>query len=158
MKGMVKEGRTISSETEIDVLRRYSGWGGLGTYFNNESKENTELKELLTTEEYTEAVNSLNSAYYTPTEIIDELWNIIGKLGFEGGNILESSAGIGNILATIPDNINRKSNIEGVDDLISGNILKLLYPDAKINISLNQKTIQFKLGYFFLIILLFVVC
>lgn len=78
---------------------------------------------------------SLNSAYYTPASVIDTLWDAAEKLGFKGGNVLEGSAGIGSIIGSMPQSMSETSNIEAVEiDKVSGNILKLLYPDAKVNI------------------------
>ena len=126
----------VPTREQMQVLRKFSGWGGLGGYFNNEdSAEYKTLRELLSDEEFDAAANSINSAYYTPAHIIDTLWDVAAKLGFKGGNILEGSAGIGNIIGSMPVSISEKSNIEAVEiDPITGNILKLLYPDAKVNI------------------------
>lgn len=132
----------IPTREQMAVLRKYSGWGGMGTYFNNEdTQENKTLRELLTDEEYDAAVNSINSAYYTPAKVIDAMWDVAEKLGFKGGKILEGSAGIGNILGLMPQSISEQSNIEAVEiDSISGNILKLLYPDAKVHIQGFEET------------------
>lgn len=126
----------VPTREQMQVLRKFSGWGGLGGYFNNEdSAEYKTLRELLSDEEFDAAANSINSAYYTPAHIIDTLWDVAAKLGFKGGNILEGSAGIGNIIGSMPVSISENSNIEAVEiDPITGNILKLLYPDAKVNI------------------------
>lgn len=135
MRQLMNSGEQATKE-QMEVLRRYSGWGGMGTYFNNtDTEENKQLRELLTDEEYDAAANSGNSAYYTPAQITDSLWDIVEKLGFKGGNILEGSAGIGNILGAMPQSISEKSNIHAVEiDKTSGNILSLLYPDAKVDI------------------------
>ena len=135
MRQLMNSGEQPTRE-QMEILRRYSGWGGMGTYFNNtDTEENKQLRELLTDEEYDAAANSGNSAYYTPAQITDSLWDIVEKLGFKGGNILEGSAGIGNILGAMPQSISEKSNIHAVEiDKTSGNILSLLYPDAKVDI------------------------
>ena len=125
-----------ATKAQMETLRQYSGWGGLGTFFNNEfSPENKQLREVLSAEEYDAAVQSINSAYYTPATIIDTLWDVATKLGFEGGKILEGSAGIGNIIGSMPRSISEQSDIQAVEiDNVSGNILKLLYPDATVNV------------------------
>ena len=135
MHELQESGKSATKEQK-ETLRQYSGWGGLGTYFNNEfSAENKQLRELLSAEEYDAAVQSINSAYYTPATIIDTLWDIATKLGFEGGKILEGSAGIGNIIGSMPRSISEQSDIQAVEiDEVSGNILKLLYPDATVNV------------------------
>lgn len=135
MRKLNDSGITVPTREQMDVLRKYSGWGGLGTYFNNDSNENRTLRALLSAEEYQDASDSVRSAYYTPADVIDSLWDIAKRLGFRGGNILESSAGIGSILGYMPKSISDRSNIEGVEiDAVSGEILKLLYPDAKIHV------------------------
>lgn len=134
MKKLVDK-KAIPTEDEMKTLRKYSGWGGMGLYFNKTSDENATLREALDAEEYDAAVMSINSAYYTPASVIDTLWDAAEKLGFKGGNVLEGSAGIGSIIGSMPQSMNEKSSIEAVEiDKVSGNILKLLYPDAKVNV------------------------
>lgn len=136
MRLLNDEGIDAPTKDQMEVLRKYSGWGGMGTFFNDESlAENKQLRDLLSEEEYNDAVMSINSAYYTPAMVIDSLWDIAKAMGFKGGNVLEGSAGIGNIIGQMPKEMSSRSNIEAVEiDSISGNILKLLYPDAKVHI------------------------
>lgn len=135
LKELQTEGKQATKE-QMAVLRQFTGWGGLGGYFNNSySEENRELRSLLTGDEFDAAQLSINTAYYTPTEIIDTLWDVAAKLGFQGGKILEGSAGIGNILASIPKGMNDASQITAVElDNITGGILEQLYPDAQVYI------------------------
>lgn len=135
MKQLV-EREQKASKADMATLRQFSGWGGLGTYFNNEySPEYKQLKDLLTDEEMQDARLSINSAYYTPAPIIDGLWDIAKRMGFEGGKVLEGSAGIGNIIGLMPKGMSENSEITAVEiDSITGNILKLLYPDATVHI------------------------
>lgn len=135
MKELTTEERP-ATRGEMEVLRKYTGWGGLGTFFNNRySKEYRELSSILTPEELQSAEYSINTAYFTPSGIIDTLWDIAKRLGFKGGNILEGSAGIGNMLASMPKSISENSDISAVElDTITGNMLKLLYPDADVQI------------------------
>ena len=133
-KKLSEEGRTPTKE-EQKVLASYSGWGGLGQYFNNGLYRAT-LIDKLGKEGFDSAAMSVNSAYYTPFPIINSLWAAAHQLGFRGGNILESSAGIGNILAALPEGANRVSTIHAVEiDELSGNILDMLYPDAKVDVA-----------------------
>lgn len=129
------------------VLRKFSGWGGLGKAFTQSSwgwGEDTppkKLRKLLGNEAYQQAVMSANSSFYTPTHIIDSLWDIATQLGFKGGNILEGSAGIGNILAQMPTEISDRSDIHAVEiDNTAGGILSLLYPDAQVDIQGFEQT------------------
>lgn len=136
------ENRQATTE-EQDILSKYSGWGGLGTYFDkNDSPWNKNaLNRILTAEEYQSAELSRNSAYYTPDYVCDALWNIASSLGFKGGNILEGSAGTGKILSRIPEDINANSDIQAVEiDDITGRILSNLYPNANVNIQGFQAT------------------
>ena len=92
LKELQNEGKQATKE-QMAVLRQFTGWGGLGGYFNNSySEDYRELRSLLTDEEFDAAQLSINTAYYTPTEIIDTLWDVAGRLGFTGGKILEGSA------------------------------------------------------------------
>lgn len=144
-KKLLSSGATATSK-EMEVLRRYSGWGGLGAAFNEGSAWapnpiNKRLREMLTPEEYEAAVMSRNSAYYTPAPVIDAMWDIAKALGFKGGNIVEGSAGIGNIIGLIPTEISERSNIHAVEiDDTTGGILSLLYPDAKVEVQGFEKT------------------
>ena len=132
---------------QMAVLRKFSGWGGLGKAFTQSSwglGEDTppkKLRKLLGNEAYQQAVMSANSSFYTPTHIIDSLWDIATQLGFKGGNILEGSAGIGNILAQMPVEISDRSDIHAVEiDNTAGGILSLLYPDAQVDIQGFEQT------------------
>ena len=131
---------------EMAILRRYSGWGGLGSAFNegntySPNPINKRLRELLTPEEYDAAVMSRNSAYYTPAPVIDAMWDIAKALGFNGGNIVEGSAGIGNIIGLMPTDISERSRVHAVEvEPLTGGILSLLYPDAKVEIQGFEQT------------------
>lgn len=132
---------------QMAVLSKFSGWGGLGKAFNQSSwgwGEDTppkKLRKLLGNEAYQQAVMSANSSFYTPTHIIDSLWDIATQLGFKGGTILEGSAGIGNILAQMPTEISDRSDIHAVEiDNTAGGILSLLYPDAQVDIQGFEQT------------------
>lgn len=133
LKELQDSGKQATKE-QMAVLRQYTGWGGLGSYFNNTySPEYRELKSLLSDEEMQAAAMSGNTAFYTPVEVIDTMWDIAKRLGFEGGNVLEGSAGIGNILASMPKGISEHSAITAVElDSTTGGILELLYPDANV--------------------------
>ncbi len=143
MRQLVDEDVENPTQEQKAVLRQYSGWGGMGTYFNDATTaEYRELMDLLSEEEMNDARLSINSAYYTPATVIDTLWDIAKEMGFKGGNVLEGSAGIGNIIGQMPTDMSRNSDIEAVEiDSISGNILKLLYPDAKVHIQGFQDTL-----------------
>lgn len=144
-KKLLATGATATPQ-EMAILRRYSGWGGLGSAFNegnawSPNPINKRLREILTPEEYEAAVMSRNSAYYTPAPVIDAMWDIAKALGFKGGNIVEGSAGIGNIIGLMPTDISERSNIHAVEiDNTTGGILSLLYPDAQVEVQGFEKT------------------
>ena len=142
MRALIDNSIEAPTTDQMEVLRKYSGWGGMGTFFNDgTTPEYRQLHDLLSEEELNDAAMSINSAYYTPAMVIDSLWDIAKAMGFKGGNVLEGSAGIGNIIGQMPKDMSRRSNIEAVEiDSISGNILKLLYPDAKVHIQGFQDT------------------
>ncbi len=131
---------------QMTILRKFSGWGGLGKAFKedtygayNADGTTTYLRNVLTKllgeQGFQDAIDSRRSAYYTPAEVIDTMWDIVKAMGFKGGNILEGSAGIGNILGLMPREFSDRSNIHAVEiDSTTGGILSLLYPDAKVDI------------------------
>lgn len=143
---LLESGETATPE-QMRVLRQFSGWGGLGAAFSDggydwkQRERNKKMRELLGEEAYEQAVMSANSAYYTPAYVVDTLWDIAGQLGFKGGNILEGSAGIGNILGQMPTAVSERSDIHAIEiDGTSGGILSLLYPDAKVDIQGFEQT------------------
>lgn len=143
---LLESGETATPE-QMGVLRQFSGWGGLGAAFSDggydwkQRERNKKIRELLGEEAYEQAVMSANSAYYTPAYVVDTLWDIANQLGFKGGNILEGSAGIGNILGQMPTTVSERSNIHAIEiDGTSGGILSLLYPDANVEIQGFEQT------------------
>ena len=115
--------------------------GGLADAFDENKLswigEYEELKALLTPEEYTAARESTLNAHYTQPVIIHSMYQALENLGFEKGNILEPSCGIGNFFGMMPESIkNEKSRLFGVElDDVSGRIAKVLYPNANIQVN-----------------------
>lgn len=143
---LLESGETATPE-QMGVLRKFSGWGGLGAAFSDggndwkQRERNKKIRELLGEEAYEQAVMSANSSYYTPAYVVDTLWDIANQLGFKGGSILEGSAGIGNILGQMPTAVSERSDIHAIEiDGTSGGILSLLYPDAKVDIQGFEQT------------------
>lgn len=121
------------------VLSRYVGWGGLADAFDSDkeswSKEYAQLKELLTPEEYAAARGSTLNAHYTSPTVIRAIYEAVGRMGFETGNILEPSCGVGNFFGMLPEEM-RNSRLYGVElDSISGRIAQQLYPKADITVA-----------------------
>lgn len=137
---LVESGEKATPE-KMRVLRKFSGWGGLGKAFSIGTPISRKLQQMLGAEAYEQAVMSANSAYYTPAYVIDTLWDVAKQLGFKGGNVLEGSAGIGNIIGQMPMDISDNSHIQAVEiDGTSGNILSLLYPEANVEIQGFEQT------------------
>ena len=137
LKKLENENRNATLE-EQEILSYYVGWGGIADAFderkNNWKDEREELKLLLNDEEYEAAAHSTLSSFYTPNIAIDGIYKVLKKFGFEKGNILEPSCGIGNFFGRIPEEF-EKSKLYGIElDSISGRIAKKLYPNAKIEI------------------------
>lgn len=141
MQQLIESGEQATPE-QMAVLRQFSGWGGLGKAFNATegrygvaNELNKRIRQLLGEEAYNQAVMSRNSAYFTPAVVIDTLWDIARAMGFQGGNVLEGSAGIGDIIGHMPTDISERSDIHAVEiDQTTGNILSLLYPDAHVDV------------------------
>lgn len=143
LKKCERESRYASPE-EQEILSNYVGWGGLPDAFDESkaswSEEYQELKDLLTKEEYAAARESTLNAHYTQPVIIESMYQVLQNLGFEKGNILEPSMGVGNFFGMLPDKL-QQSRLYGVElDSISGRIAKLLYPNADIQIKGFEKT------------------
>ena len=124
---------------EQQVLSRYVGWGGLADAFDpskeNWSAEYTELKGLLSEAEYTAARESTLSAHFTSPTIIRAIYDAVEHMGFQSGNILEPSMGVGNFFGMLPESM-ADSRLYGVElDSITGRIAKMLYPQADITVA-----------------------
>lgn len=147
-----KEQRPIDDEVEKAVLSEYSGFGNLPEVFDEKNEswqaERDLLKSLLTNEEYTAARSSILSAFYTDADIVSAIYDGISRLGFEKGNILEPSCGVGNFFSHMPESMRKNSHLFGVElDPLSGRIAQQLYPDANIAIQ-GFETTSFPDGVF----------
>ena len=133
-----EEHRGATAE-EQQVLSQYVGWGGLPDAFDpdksNWSKEYTELKGLLSEDEYAAARGSVLNAHYTSPTVIHAIYDAVERMGFRSGNILEPSMGVGNFFGMLPDTM-QDSRLYGVElDSITGRIAKKLYPQADITVA-----------------------
>ena len=133
-----EEHRGATAE-EQQVLSQYVGWGGLADAFDpnkeNWSAEYTQLKGLLSEDEYAAARSSTLNAHYTSPVVIRSIYDAVEKVGFQSGNILEPSMGIGNFFGMLPDSM-ADSRLYGVElDSITGRIAKKLYPQADITVA-----------------------
>ena len=133
-----QEHRGATAE-EQQVLSQYVGWGGLADAFDpnkeNWSAEYTQLKELLSEDEYAAARSSTLNAHYTSPTVIRSIYDAVVRMGFHSGNILEPSMGVGNFFGMLPDSM-ADSRLYGVElDSITGRIAKKLYPQADITVA-----------------------
>ena len=134
LKQIESEQRNATPE-EQDILAGYTGWGGLPQVFEKTDNRYEELKGLLTEDEYKAARGSTLTSFYTDPDIINSIYDTLANLGFSGGNILEPCAGTGNFFGMLPDQMERKSRLYGVElDSISGRIAQKLYPNASIQV------------------------
>ena len=130
-----EEGRLENATPEEQkVLASYSSWGGLGVYFGSSAQSKVdELREVLTDEEFEDAVSSLSSGYFTPPHIVEGMWDVLRHLGFKGGRVFEGSAGVGGMLTLMPSDMLKNSSIRAVEkDSLTAKILKALHPDADV--------------------------
>ena len=138
LKQLEAEGLQASPDQQ-DVLSRYVGWGGLADAFDQDKEnwraEYAELNELLTPEEYEAARASTLNAHYTSPTVIHAMYEALENMGFESGNILEPSMGVGNFFGCLPESM-QNSRLYGVElDSITGRIAKQLYPKADITVA-----------------------
>lgn len=157
LKQLEAEGRQ-ATPAEQEILANYVGWGGLSPVFNINyngeaidsawTKEAKELKELLTDEEYKAARASTTTAFYTPVNVIKNIYGALERLGFKGGKILEPSMGTGNFFGVMPESMRSKSSLNGVElDPLTGRIAKQLYQKANVEITGFEKA-KFPDNYF----------
>ena len=140
----IEEENRIATPEEQHILSRYVGWGGLADAFDETksswSAEYQELKGALTQEEYNSARESTLNAHFTSPVIIRSIYEAIGQMGFEKGNILEPAMGVGNFFGMLPEAM-QDSKLYGVElDDLTGRIAGQLYPQADVRISGFEKT------------------
>lgn len=125
---------------EQDILSQYVGWGGLPQFFEESNAHYAELKALLSEDEYAAARESTLTAFYTPPVVIRAMYKGLSNLGFQTGNILEPSCGVGNFMGLLPENM-ENSKMYGVElDSISGRIAQQLYQKNSIAVQGFEKT------------------
>ena len=138
LKELEFEGAQATPEQQ-EILSRYVGWGGLADAFD-ESKDNwkdefAELYATLSPEEYAAARASTLNAHYTSPTVIKAIYEAVGNMGFQTGNILEPAMGVGNFFGMLPESM-ESSRLYGVElDSITGRIAKQLYPKADITVA-----------------------
>lgn len=133
LKKLEAEDRFATSE-EQEILAQYVGWGGLADCFDERHSKYAELKALLTEEEYAAARASTLNAHYTTPVVIRAIYDALANMGFQGGNILEPSCGVGNFFGCLPESMT-ESKLYGVElDSLTGRIAQQLYQKASITV------------------------
>ena len=149
----------FATPEEQAIMAKYVGWGGIQQAFVSDKvaenisgnlgeaapsgweNEQKELLELLSSEEYKAARASMLTSFYTPSEVTDGIYQALSQFGFEGGNVLEPSMGVGNFFAKMPDDMRDNSKLYGVElDSISGRIAQQLYPNERIQVKGFEQT------------------
>ena len=143
LKELEQEQRLATPE-EQEVLSRYVGWGGIPQAFEERNsawaEEYTQLKEVLTPEEYSAARASTLNAFYTSPTVIKAMYEALGNMGLKQGNILEPSCGVGNFMGLLPESMSA-ANMYGVElDPVSSQIAKQLYQKNRIAVQGFEET------------------
>lgn len=156
LKELERQGRPATRD-EQSILAKYVGWGGIPQAFSRDGgavtqgweRQATELREILTPDEYSAAAASTMNAHYTATEIVSGIWDAVQQFGFNGGAVLEPSVGTGNFFGKMPHGLRNASALVGVElDHITGGIAKLLYPAANIQSPMGFQDITVPDGHF----------
>jgi len=152
LKQITEQDRLATPEEQA-ILAKYVGWGGIKGAFdpNNKgwTKEYTELKDLLTQEEYEAARRSILDAHYTSVPIVRGIWSGLRRMGFDGGRVLEPSVGVGNFFGLMPKGLRSASTLLGVElDRITGAIAHHLYQTADISSPMGFQAINLPSGSF----------
>ena len=130
----------LATPTEQRVLADYVGWGGLSEFFKEDNPHYTELKSVLSDEEYASARESTLTAFYTPPVVIKAVYRALENMRFQTGNVLEPSCGIGNFMGLVPESMN-DAKFYGVElDRISGRIAQQLYQKNSIAVQGFEST------------------
>lgn len=131
LKQLEAENR-MPTPKEQAILGNYNGWGGLKDAFLD-TKENKELRAVLTPEEYEAAKSTINDAFYTPADIVQAVWKGVSRLGFNGGRVLDPSMGTGNFFGCMPRDMMKKSSLRGIEiDDLTSRFARMLYPSALV--------------------------
>ena len=140
----LEQDQRLATPEEQEVLSRYVGWGGIPQAFEERNsawaEEYTQLKGVLTPEEYSAARASTLNAFYTSPTVIKAMYEALGNMGLKQGNILEPSCGVGNFMGLLPESMST-TNMYGVElDPISGQIAKQLYQKNRIAVQGFEET------------------
>jgi hypothetical protein len=160
MQELASAKRQATSD-EMAQLLRYSGWGGASRVFSPDGSaqhrmaaQRDQLKALVTPAEYTAMQASVNTAFYTPPDLVRSIWQMVEHLGFNGGRIIEPAAGVGHFLATMPAGMARKSSITAVEkDPVSAALLEANLAPYGVQVHASGlEDAKLPLGFFDLVI------
>ena len=137
----LKEEKRNATVDEQSILAQYSGWGGLNMCFDDKHSMYEKVIKTLSKHEYKEARASILTAFYTPVNIINLIYDVLIKAGFKGGRVLEPSCGTGKFFGCMPEAVMNHSILYGVEiDSLTAEIAKQLYPNATIMNTGFEKT------------------
>ena len=143
LRSIESEARPASA-SERRALLRYTGWGGIPASFNDEGRDPAwveragRLRQLLSADDHDSARASVNNSHYTDPLVIHWIWAALRRLGFQGGNILEPSAGVGHFLGCMPADIAQRSRVTAIElDRVSGRILRSLYWACGVDVRID---------------------
>jgi len=160
VKALAEEQRTPTA-AEMTQLLRYSGWGGASRVFSPDGSSpqplaplRNELQAITTAEEYAAMLASVNTSFYTPPELVKALWQAVERLGFKGGRVIEPSAGVGHVFASMPLSLARKSSLTAVEvDPTSAAMLERCYAPYGLQVhACGLEEAKLPLGFFDLVI------
>ena len=156
VKKLQEENRNATPE-EKKILAKFVGWGGLASVLDKQKARNgwddnwnkkyenyhKDIADLLTDEEFNNAVNSTINAHYTDRRVITSIWDLVKRLGFTGGNVMEPSAGVGHFFGLMPQEMAQNSNLKAYElDKITGQILSKLYPEASVRVTGYEEAVE----------------
>ncbi len=150
-----------ATSAEMAQLLRYSGWGGAARVFSPDGSaqhhmavQRDRLKALVSPAEYTAMQASVNTAFYTAPDLVQSIWKMVDRLGFEGGRVIEPAAGVGHFLATMPAAMARKSSITAVEkDPVSAALLETNFAPYGVQVhACGLEEAKLPLGFFDLVI------
>jgi N12 class adenine-specific DNA methylase len=143
----IEESGQPATKEQKSKMVKFNGWGGLPDVFDSSSSKkwaqeaHIYLKEALSDDEYADAKDSVNNSHYTGPVVIRNIWKALKEAGFSGGNILETSMGIGNFFGLADPKIITNSSLVGIEkDTIPGRLAQKIYPDSKIYVKGYEKT------------------
>ncbi len=160
MQSLAAEKRTATPE-EMTQMLRYSGWGGAARVFLPDGSapaalaaQRDQLQALTTPQQYAAMLASVNTAFYTPPQLVTAIWRMVEQLGFQGGRVIETSAGVGHFFAAMPMALARKSTLSAVEiDPVSAGLLETNFAPYGVQVqTCGLESAKLPLGFYDLVV------